>query len=146
MIMIIITVVVVLAAWFVQNIIHEGAHLIMAYNKMGWPPLAFKPYPCKVDGRWYFAYCKYDVSCGNGGPGKRSDIHIAPFYTGMAWFCLWFCVNLILWSATESWHWLFLAPMVTGLVDALLFWWGYFWGSVYTDGKKYKYLKGSCDD
>jgi hypothetical protein len=135
---------VVLAAWFLENAIHEGSHLLMAYNKRGWPPVEYKPYPCKVDGRWYFAYCRYDNTKETAKKGEASEIHIAPFYAGLAWACLWLTPVAIL-AGTGNWQWwswYFLAPIVTGVVDALFFWWGYFWGSKFTDGKKYKYLKG----
>jgi len=139
--MVMISFLVAVATWLIQNSVHEGSHLLVAYVKRGWKPLAFKPYPCNVDGRWYFAYCRYDTN----GELSFSGVHIAPMFAGLICATTWLVVNAIL-LLVSHWHWLFLFPVVAGIGDALFFWWGYLWGSVYTDGKKYKYLKGRCDD
>jgi hypothetical protein len=47
----------------------------------------------------------------------------------------------VLWASRYERWWVGLFPVSLAVFDFLFFWYGYFWGSKYTDGKKYKYLK-----
>ncbi len=120
-------------AWFVQNCIHESSHLLMGWWVEGRKPLGFWPYPHRYKGRWYFA--RYQ-----SGKPKYVDIfighrHIAPFF--YAW--IWMLIGILVMNFMPGELKIFCLPfIIAGLGDALFFWYTYFWGSVPSDGKRYR--------
>ena len=139
-------------AWLFENVMHEASHLICAAFKgckpLGLYPLAHwahvgangeveyrwwrpwelwkKPWP---DARWYFARCQYLAPVRAWPP--HTIIHISPFVWGMS-----LATGAGLASAFFSIYFLPLAAV--GLIDALLWVRGYFWGSASCDGKRWK--------
>ena len=117
-------------AWIVQNTIHEASHLLVGWWREGRKPIALIPYPHKYNGLFYFA--RYTCSAGSKkDPEDLTDI--APFWAGFIWLDLQACLMYL----TDSFWPLPFA--VAGLIDALFFWWGYFWGSSSCDGKRYRH-------
>jgi hypothetical protein len=123
-------------AWFLQNIIHEGGHLFVAWEN-GWKVKGFWPYPHKWNGRWYFARCQWSrMGPSSGWNAVLKKVCISPFFTGLMWAVL--CSLAIV--LVPSWLRIFGIPFViAGLFDAGFFWWGYFWGSEMSDGRRYRY-------
>jgi hypothetical protein len=124
-------------AWFLQNCIHEFSHLLVGWKLEGRKPLGFWPYPHRYKGRLYFA--RYELE-----EIPRIDLEVislrysAPFYAGLTWMAICLFASLLFPDNLK----LFCAPFVlAGLVDALFFWWTYFWGSELSDGKLFKYAK-----
>lgn len=127
-----------IAAYFVQNCIHELSHLF-AWNMLeGRKPVKFVPYPHKYRGRWMFARCQ-------AGPKQYfTDIpwfvYIVPFWSAIIWFFIWgLCFFQMLGYYEHVWY--FIPFMVCGLLDALFFWYTYLFGSDRSDGKRYKRLR-----
>jgi hypothetical protein len=121
-----------LIAWLVQNTIHEVSHLLAGWIFEGRKPLGLWPYPHRYQGRWYFARYR-------SGPAKRSDPtatrHIVPFYAGL----IWITVSLFAAVLLPEHLWLYCMPFtLCATVDALFFWWGFYWGSPESDGQRYR--------
>jgi len=119
-------------AWFLQNCLHELSHLIYALFYEGHKPIGFWPYPHTHNGRFYFARYKIHT---DGKPADRLR-HIVPFWQGV--FCV---ISLFIMSTlVKEENRIFILPfIITNFVDALFFWWGYFWGSDYSDGKRFRH-------
>jgi len=129
--------VVVPVAWFLQNCLHELSHLVVGWLSEGRKPLGFWPYPHKHEGRFYFA------RFSSGPPSdlnfdwrkKHRLVFIAPFLVG----AVWVASSLVAFLMLSPHHRVFALPTAaTGLVDALWFWRGYFWGSDRCDGKRWR--------
>lgn len=122
--------VLILPAWFVQNCIHEGSHLLTGWLVNGLKPGGFYPYPHFSDGKFYFARC---ILWGFPKTFQYKAYLIAPMYAALIWAAIWAIVFLLTWS-------LWCLPMIaTGLVDALWWWRGYFFGRPSCDGKLWRY-------
>lgn len=127
--------VVLFAAWFWQNAVHELSHLIAAWRYHRAKPLGFYPYPHKYKGRFYFARYECEPFPLPGHPW----VHAAPVvgalvqYLVVAWALLFleFCEVGDLW-----WYWAVLT--LCPIVDML--WWvrSYYWGSPESDGWRFK--------
>jgi hypothetical protein len=131
-------IVVFVLSWFLQNCIHEGSHLYVAYWLRGWKPKEFHPYPLKRNGKWYFAYCSYETD------GKKTSkwIHIAPAFAGLYWGCIWAVLCIFFYYVNMD-GWVFcLIPMGMGFFDVFWFWRGYWWGSESCDGKRFRRASG----
>jgi hypothetical protein len=88
-------------AWLVQNLVHEGSHLLAGWIFEGRKPL------------------------------------IAPFYAGLIWVTAWLFAAVLV----PERLWPYCMPFaLCGLVDALFFWWGYYWGSPQSDGQRYRHM------
>ena len=124
----IIALICIIPAWAIQNALHEASHLFFAWWCQGRKPLGFWPYPHLHDGRFYFARCRWGRQMH---PGLEYPIYIAPFIMAAIWMFCTAILGLLL-------HPLFFAGTLTALVDALWFWRGYFWGTEFSDGKRYK--------
>jgi hypothetical protein len=141
-------------AWLFENVMHEASHLFFARLK-GLKAWALYPFPhwmnpdVEVNGVsvyrvwrpwelwkkpwpnawWFFARCTYDAPAKPAGP--HDIIPIAPFIWGTSLFV----------GATISvlFGCLYAMPLaIVGLVDALWFWRGYFWGRPTCDGKRWR--------
>lgn len=62
--------------FFFWTLVHESAHAIQAIFLSG-KVIDFKPYPCRIDGKWYFGYIKYEVP--NLSELDRFEISFAPY-------------------------------------------------------------------
>lgn len=132
---------VVPVAWFVQNCVHELSHLIVGLFQ-GLKPTGFYPYPHKHNGKWFFARYTFEYP-DNLTPiqiNKLTRIHnpryISPFYAGLIWCGLFVGIILLV---PSSWRIFFVPFVACGLVDALWFWRGYFWGREGNDGQRWRY-------
>jgi len=117
-------------AWFLQNCIHEGSHILFGWLDEGIKPLGFYPYPHIHDGQFYFArytYIAFPI------PDEPHLIrHIAPIITNVG-MLLFGAFTLFL---TKS---IWILPfMVCALMDALWWIYGYIWGSEKKDGKRWR--------
>lgn len=121
-------------SWLAQNASHELSHLWVAWRQ-GWKPLEFRPYPVKRHGRWFFAYCRWQ----SDGTEPPALLHIAPFINGMILGVLYLTIALLL-MPHGRWY-LFFIPSTMAFFDAGFFWWGYFCGSNFCDGKKFRMMR-----
>jgi hypothetical protein len=144
--------VLVSVAWLFENVAHEASHLLTAAFK-GCKPLGLYPFfhwthysptgeveyrwwrPWELwkkpwsDARWFFARCRYVAPTAAWPP--HTIIHIAPFIWGTSLF-----VGA---GVASIFNPIIALPFAgVGLLDAL--WWvrGYFWGSPFCDGKRWK--------
>jgi hypothetical protein len=87
------------------------------------------------------------------GPArKKSDkpwkVHRAPFWMGLIcalMFSFIISVDVIdrlVRGSSQEWKY-FVPMIICGVGDMLFFYWGYFYGSKDSDGKKYRFLKTS---
>lgn len=123
------------AAW-VQLVIHETSHIVVGWFRNGHKPTKMIPWPSFKDGRFCFARFEYIV-----GPKKdpASAMLIAPMWAGLGW-CL---INTLLTIWAPAHVRIVILPFaVSGLVDCLWFWRGYFWGTEFCDGKRWKQETG----
>lgn len=119
-------------AWFVQNCIHEFSHLLVSRISEGREMLGFWPYPHYYEGRFYFARCNSGEPICRDFYGSR---YIAPFYFGL----LWATIGIITMTFIAEDLKIFCLPFIlAGLIDALFFWYTYFFGSGISDGKLYR--------
>lgn len=58
-------------AWLVQNLVHEGAHLVVGWVVEGRRPTVLIPWPHRYDGRFYFARCDSGPATKPGSPKAR---------------------------------------------------------------------------
>lgn len=127
-------------AWLVQNCLHELSHLLVGLFQ-GLKPSGYYPYPHKHEGRFYFSRYSFDYSSLkpyqlDGFIRPHNPRHIAPFFAGM----LWSGVFVGLMFLVPVTYRIFLLPFaVFGLIDALWFWRGFFWGGEFCDGKRWRY-------
>lgn len=120
-----------LAAWFIQNCLHELSHLIFAWLFEGLKPKGFWPYPHFYKGRFFFArYKTRKIETVNKGR------HIAPFWSGLVF--VW-AFSVVVFFADNETKIYYLAFVITNTIDALFFWWGYIWGSEFSDGKRFRH-------
>ena len=142
-------------AWLFENVMHEASHLLTAAFK-GCKPLGLYPFfhwthygpageveyrwwrPWELwkkpwsDARWFFARCRYQPPAFFWPP--HSLVCIAPFIWGMALF-----TGTMAATAALGFRMLYLLPFAAvGLIDALWWVWGYFWGSPFCDGKRWR--------
>jgi len=114
-------------AWFLQNCLHELAHLVALWVRLGKKPKKLIPWPHKYEGRWYWARCE------SGAYNLLADplIHSAPLWVAL--FQMLIAAPVVLtWVATgwptESPYYLF-AFAVAPLVDAAWWWAGRWLGN-----------------
>jgi hypothetical protein len=132
MITVIVLILLSIAAWFLQNVIHEASHLLFAYIYEGRRPIKLIPWPHKHNNKSYFARCVYGPPANDYVVAYLSHIkHIAPFYAGLIWAAIAGILYTLLGIYT-------LPFIVAGLGDAGFFWWTYIWGSEETDGKRFR--------
>jgi hypothetical protein len=121
----------IIPAWFLQNCVHEGSHLFIAWIKYGLKPLAFKPYPHKEDGRFVFASCRFTPITK-----KVPYLWISPLIFNIFYLLLLLILIHIL--KYFSVNYLILSPFLLAIiVDTSVWFKGYFSGSAYTDGQRY---------
>jgi len=147
----------IIVAWLFENVLHEASHLLCATLK-GLKARALYPLPHWVsyedaeDGlfgyrlwrpwelwkkpwdnaKWFFARCVYDAP--EKPWSRHAAIHIAPFVWGITLF-----ISTMIGSTMVGFRTLYLLPFaLVGLIDAL--WWvrGYFYGSEGCDGQRWK--------
>jgi hypothetical protein len=126
----------ILFFWFIQNCIHDLAHLAAGAYYEGRMPKVFKPWPHVYRGRFHFA--RYHAGPARYKTDKPWMFNIMPFWFGLLWASVWwfgFCVAIY---KSCAWAFYLLPPVACGLVDALFFWWTYLFGSAESDGKKYR--------
>ena len=123
----IIALVCIIPAWFIQNCIHEASHLFFAWKAQGRRAIGFWPYPHIHGDHFFFARCRWGEKTKDGHKGW---IFIAPFIFASVWLV----INIFL----SFFHLLFLAFSVVALIDALWFWRGYFFGTKKSDGKRFR--------
>lgn len=141
-------------AWLMENAVHECSHLLAAKikvnatlkymwllprwinkdtreNKRWWPwHLWRKPWPGKT--RFVFARVVWDTQ---KKPPYPRVISFAPNYGALTVFLLALLVLILLPSPYR----VFTLPwLVCPLVDAGNWWKGYFWGSKYSDGQRWR--------
>lgn len=129
----------VVVFWIIQNCVHEGSHILAALSEEGRKPKGFWPFPGIRDGRWYFAYCSYGEK--RWSTGEPWAIHSAPMRSAVCVFSISAVLTYMIHSSGYGRWWIGLIPSGMSAIDFLFFWYGYFWGSKYTDGKKYRYLR-----
>jgi hypothetical protein len=120
-------------AWLVQNMLHEGSHLLWGWVQ-GLKPLGFWPYPHKHNGKFYFARCRMEP---DPEPHlKANPRHIAPFLTGASLVVILAILLFVVPRGARIWMLPFIA---TNLVDAFWFWRGYLWSkNPWNDGQRWK--------
>jgi len=123
-------------AWFIQNMLHEGSHLLFGWFYEGRIPTGFYPWPHKYKGRFFFArYSSGPPSKNTGYLKSEKPRHIAPFIIGMV--VLTICLICIF--VTPAAISLYFVPFaIASLIDCLFFWYTYLWGSKWSDGKRFK--------
>lgn len=116
-------------AWFVQNCIHEGSHLLFGWLEEGRKPLEFKPWPHRFEGRFYFA--RYAM-----GEATKDGLtcicirHAAPVLVNSIYITLMSVLTVL--------HMVFAIFVLCTLVD-LAFWvYGFYWGSELSDGQRFR--------
>lgn len=124
----------VIPAWLIQNILHESSHLLVGWVHQGLKPLGMWPYPHVHNGRFYFA--RYRCEPPSAPDPPRTPRHAAPMFAGALTAAC--CVVALVFAPVSARIWLVL-PAVTGLVDFLWFWRGFFWGTRRCDGKRWRY-------
>ena len=62
--------------FFLWTVVHESAHAMQVLI-LGGKVIDFKPYPCKINGTWFFGYISYKVP--DLDVLKRDLISIAPY-------------------------------------------------------------------
>lgn len=129
----------ILPAWFLQNCIHEGSHILIAHL-LGWKILEFKPYPHKHRGRFYFARYSADSSTG-WKPKYIPRFHAlygAPFSAAVYWILLLVGVKYVLGIFDINVSVYFAPFILVALVDMI--WWirGLLFGSEVSDGQRWK--------
>jgi hypothetical protein len=126
---IILLVIITLVVWFLQNLIHEGSHLIVGKIVEGRKPLKLIPFPHIYNGRLYFA--RYE----NGPPTKAGSPiyrHAAPLIAGLYMIFVGVCLTVFFWE-------IYFVPLVVcPAVDCFVWLWGYIRNSKGTDGYFYR--------
>ena len=121
-------------AWFFQNCVHEFSHLAVAYATQGRRPTGFYPFYHKHEGIWYFA--RYSSGVQRWGGLSLAPTLIAPFFGGIAVTTTALILKI---HVVQPEHMIFLVPFsLAGFIDSLWFIRGVFWGSIRTDGKRFK--------
>lgn len=118
---------VVPVAWFIQNCIHEGSHLFFGWLIEGRKPLEFKPWPHMYERRFYFARCTGGPATKDGFPHIR---HAGPILVNGPY--------MMLTSGLMILHIAFGILTLCALVDTLFWLYGFFWGSEFSDGKRFR--------
>jgi hypothetical protein len=133
---------VALIAWFVQNCIHEGAHVLAGGVIYGATKPRIYPWPHKFNGRWYYARYSFKLSkwaqAFSNEPDLRSSIHFAPVGAAVIPIVLSIVVFLFL---PDAYSILALPFMIAPVIDVAVWEWGYHYGSEGCDGKRYKLMK-----
>lgn len=120
---------IIVLAWFLQNVIHELSHLIAGKVFEGREFKKLIPFPHMHNGKFYFARYENGPATKNGNPKLR---HIAPLITGIVLFL----VFVILFITTQS---IFMLPFaVCSLVDCCVWLFGYVFNRPLTDGFFFK--------
>ena len=114
-------------AWFVQNCVHESSHLLFGWLEEGRKPLEFKPWPHMYEGRFHFARCLMGEATKEGGSCMR---HAAPILVNIPYTLLMLALTLL--------HFVFAVFVLCAWVDSLFWVYGYFWGSEFSDGKRFR--------
>ncbi len=116
-------------AWFLQLCLHEGSHALIGWanaNRL----TGFYPYPHKHMGRWFHGRVMFEMYYP-----MPAEFYIAPFFvSGIVLVCSVFMLFLF----PVEWKLWVLPFGVAALVDALFFWYTYFFGSDLSDGKKWR--------
>lgn len=133
-------VIIFLVSWFIQNCIHELAHLVAGAFYEGRMPLVFNPWPHVYRGRFHFA--RYQAGYARYKTDKPWAFYIAPFWFGLFWGLVWGKASFLsLLAGDNNWAFYYFPPAFCGTVDALFFWWTYLFGSTESDGKQYRRLR-----
>jgi hypothetical protein len=121
-----------IVAAFLQLCIHEASHLLAAYLFEARKPLAFHPYPGKLNGKWVFAYCKYDEK--PKATKYNRWIHAAPLWGSVAAGTSAF-VAVVIFPSVLAYYYL-----VSGFsaVDIVFFWCTFVGGSKTSDGQRFR--------
>jgi len=130
----------ILVAWFLQNVLHELSHLYSGWRYEGRKPKKLIPWPHMFEGRFYWA--RYE--CGEATVKNvfyEMKRHSAPLATALIQPMVVVAVGMLL----ESYGVLpvYVLPFfVAPLVDALVWFWGYFMNREGTDGYRWKQVLG----
>lgn len=123
-------------AWFFQNFIHEGSHLLFAWLIHKRRPIGLWPYPHMYKGKFYFARCAW---AGGPIPGKYSMVWSAPMI-GAGLVNALACIDIMLGACIKSETLVqgALAFVVCAVADLL--WWqlGAIWGSRSCGAKRWE--------
>lgn len=122
-------VVVILFAWFLQNMTHELSHLLVGKIVEGRKIIKIVPWPHKHNGSFYFARCEYGPATKKGSPKFR---HAAPLM-GCA---VIFLIGVIL--SISTWKLFMLAFVICPIVDCCVWVYGYIFNRPLTDGFRFK--------
>jgi hypothetical protein len=117
-----------LVAWFLQNIIHEGSHLLAGWIFEGRKPLKMIPWPSIRGGKFYFAYYKCGPRTKEGSAQWR---HIAPLFTSWILSPLF----LILLVITKNPY--FIPFLICSVGNQVNWMWGLIFNRPRTDGFRF---------
>lgn len=122
-------------AWFLQNIIHESSHLFAGWLFEGRKAIKLIPYPHYYNDRFYFARYEAGEATNYLWPGEAAR-HVSPTWAAAIWI---FLVGFIFVKFLPiSWVYIIWPFLITAAVDIGFWWYGYFFGSEYSDGKRYR--------
>lgn len=115
--------------YFGQNIIHELSHLIFAKVFCGYKMIDLIPWPHKHKDKLVFARCEYLPT----SPRSEHEemIHLSPVVIGTLLFFLWLVLSIVI-------NPLFSIPLIYQSIDILVWVYGFFYGSDYSDGKRFR--------
>lgn len=130
---------IVIPVCFFEVVIHEAAHLLVGRIHEKRKPTGFFPYPHFYKNTFYLA--RYTSALGKFDliyyyRFNHLPRHIAPVFAGLLIFII---SQLLMVVSPTAWNLWFVPNSVFGLMESLIFAWGYFFGSKRTDGKRWRY-------
>ena len=117
---------------FVSLVLHEVSHAIVMVSSGG-KIISFKPYPhySKTLDGWRFRLGAVTARFEKTVPSSYRYSHIAPLIKAFAFMLLWGILGFLVWRPL-------LILGVLECFDAVFWWIGFFWGTKYSDGKKWR--------
>jgi hypothetical protein len=124
-------------AWFLQNCIHEGSHLLVGWLVEGRVPAKFIPWPTKRHGKLYFAYYENGHATKDGSPKYRFAAPLAA-----AWLVMSISISFLALTSNP----LFMPFFVCASIDYCVWCYGYLLNRPGTDGKAFLNTVGKRKD
>ena len=118
-------------AWFLQNLIHEGSHLLVGWLVEGRKPTKMIPWPSIRSGRLYFGYYEMGKATKRGSPLWR---HVAPLFSS------WILMTIFIELLTSTGNFMFAPFFICALVDYSVWMFGYIVEKDGTDGQAFSDL------
>lgn len=117
-------------AAYLTLFLHELSHVIVS-KAVGWTITAFRPWPHRCNGRWWFGRYESVWQRDYEIPAASRWRHIAPLVKT--------CVAAPAWTIAAIWlHPIFVVPAIWEALDATWWWIGYFSGDALKDGARWR--------